>query len=227
MTHVNEPTRQSIPKSGRTGVLRGPVVVLAVIGGIAVLTVAAVIAPTLALREREPELEVYGQVPAFRLEDHTGAAITDQDLRGKVVIANFIFTRCATVCPVMTMKMRRVQERTEDVADELKLISFSVDPEHDTARVLADYAARNGADESRWRFVTGPLAAMKQVVTGGFAVAMDPMGVQPNGAPNVVHAEHFVLIDRAGQIRGYYGSNDANRVERLLRDARKLMAARP
>lgn len=203
--------------------LRGPQVLLGVLAILGIMVLGAVVAPSLALRDRPAELEVYGQLPAFQLVDHRGAAITDQDLRGKVVVANFIFTRCNTVCPVFTMKMRRVMERTSDVAGELKLLSFSVDPKHDTPEVLAEYAATHRADVDRWRFITGSFDDVRRVVTDGLAMAMDEMGAQTNGAPNIVHAEHFVLIDRRGQIRGYYHSNDATRIEQMLRDARRLI----
>jgi protein SCO1 len=207
--------------------LRGPLVLMGVLAVLGAMVLGAVVAPSLALRDRPAELEDYGKMPAFRLTDHTGATITDQDLRGRVVVANFIFTRCTTVCPVFTMKMRRVQDRTSDVASELKLISFSVDPEHDTPQVLAEYAATHQADADRWRFITGTFEEVRRVVTDGLAMAMEEMGVQASGAPDIVHAEHFVLFDRAGRIRGYYHSNDATRVEHMLRDARRLINARP
>lgn len=222
----NDATPGSAPGAAHgRGFWRGPLVVVAILVLMASLTLGAVIAPTLAMRDRTPALDTYGQVPAFRLTDQTGATVTDAALRGKVVIANFIFTRCITVCPVFTMKMRRVQDRTQDVADGLKLVSFSVDPLHDTPAVLARYAEEHGADPGRWRFLTGEAEAMRRVAEA-FAVPMDAMGTQPNGAPDIVHAEHFVLIDRQGQIRGYYASSDAPRIEIMLRDARRLLAAR-
>lgn len=198
-----------------------------VVGGViallGVLTVGAIVAPSLAARDQPAALDVYGQVPAFDFRDHLGAAISNRDLRGKVLVMNFIFTRCPTMCPVLSMKMRRVQDRTEDVADDLKLISFTVDPAHDTPEVLAEYADKHGADPTRWRFVTGDFESVRRVVSEGFALALEQVGVYPNGTPDIVHAEHFVLVDRRGAIRGYYDSNDAQRVERMLRDARRLM----
>jgi protein SCO1 len=228
---MSETVQESAPAADRRDQggrrLRGPLVLMGVLAVLGAMVLGAVVAPSLALRERPAELEVYGQMPAFRLVDHTGTTITDQDLRGRVVVANFIFTRCKTVCPVFTMKMRRVQDRTSDVAKELKLVSFSVDPEHDTPEVLAEYATTHHADTDRWRFITGSFDDVRRVVTDGLAMAMEEMSVQDSDAPDIVHAEHFVLIDRAGRIRGYYHSNDATRVEHMLRDARRLINARP
>ena len=202
---------------------RGPKVVGGIITILGVLTLGAIVAPTLAMRDRPPELEVYGDVPAFEFKDHTGGTINNEHLVGRVVIMNFVFTRCASVCPVFTMRMRRVQDRTSDIPNDLKLLSFTVDPEHDTPEVLARYAEKHGVDDRRWRFVTGDHETVKKVVSEGFALAMDVIGEQPMGGPDIVHSEHFVLVDRKGQIRGYYNSTDANRVERMLRDMRRLL----
>lgn len=210
------------PEKARRG-LSGPKVVGGVIAILALLMVGAIIAPTVAMRDRPPDIEVYGAVPDFSLVDHTGATVVKDDLVGKVMVMNFIFTRCAAVCPVFSMRMRRVQDRTGDIAADLKLLSFSVDPEYDTPEVLAAYADNHGADPSRWRFVTGNYDHVRNVVAEGFMVAMDVVGEQPMGGPDIAHSEHFVLVDRRGRIRGYYDSRDAKRVERMLRDARRVM----
>ncbi|MCG8425395.1 MAG: SCO family protein [Proteobacteria bacterium] len=204
------------------GRLGGPKVVLGVFGLMFSLTLAAIVAPTLVLRADQKSLDIYGEVPAFHLQDQTGADFTDSELRGKVIVANFMFTRCPTVCPVLSMKMRRVQQRTTDMASEIKLISFSVDPAHDTPEVLAAYAKKHRADPGRWRFLTGDAKSIQAIASEGFALALDRVGVQTSGVPDIVHAEHFVLLDRSGRIRGYYDSNEATRVERMLRDARRL-----
>lgn len=228
---MTEPlSQESSSSSGRSGRprsgLRGPMVLGAVFSVMALMTFGAVVLPTLAAGLRQPELEVYGTMPGFELRDQTGAVVTEDALRGHVVIASFIFTRCPTVCPLLTMKMRRVQDRTEDARD-LKLLSFSVDPTHDTPEVLAAYAAGHGADPARWRFLTGDAEAIRRIATDGLMLAMDVRGQLPNGAPDVVHAEHFVLLDTELRIRGYYDTSDARRIERMLRDARRLLPAAP
>jgi protein SCO1/2 len=205
--------------------LRGPLILAAILSVMALMLLGAVVLPTLVLRANQQPIEVYGAMPDFTLRDQTGAEITEDMLRGHVVIASFIFTRCPTVCPLLTMKMRRVQDRTKYAADRLKLLSFSVDPAYDTPEVLAAYAAGHGADPARWRFLTGDAQAIQRVAVDGMMLALDvlPGGPLPNGAPNLVHAEHFVLLDPELRIRGYYDANDAKRIERMLRDARRLM----
>jgi len=199
----------------------------AVFSVMALMTFGAVVLPTLAVGLRQPELEVYGTMPSFELRDQTGAVVTEGALRGHVVIASFIFTRCPTVCPLITMKMRRVQDRTADEGERIKLLSFSVDPTHDTPEVLAAYAAGHGADPARWRFLTGDADAIRRIATDGLMLALDVRGQLPNGAPDVVHAEHFVLFDTELRIRGYYDTSDAPRIERMLRDARRLLPEAP
>lgn len=204
-------------------------VLLGVFAVMALMTVGAVVLPTLGLRASQQPLEVYGAMPGFTLRDQTGAEVTEDVLRGHVVIASFIFTRCPTVCPLITMKMRRVQDRTQYAADRIKLVSFSVDPAYDTPEVLAAFAAGHGADPARWRFLTGDAQAIQRIVVDGMMLALDvvPGGTLPNGAPNVVHSEHFVLLDSELRIRGYYDSSDAKRIERMLRDARRLLSSTP
>lgn len=215
------------PPAGRA--LGGPIVVLGVLGLLLSLTIGAVVLPTLAVGRGAPALPIHGTMPAFQLRDQDGHEVTEDALRGHVVVANFIFTRCPTVCPVFTMKMRRVQDRTTDAAEGLKLLSFSVDPEHDTPAVLAEYAKAHGADPWRWRFVTGqsPDQGSDQIrrIAEGLMLAMDTQGAFPDGVPNIIHGEHFVLIDHELRVRGYYDSNDAKRIERMLRDARQLLRA--
>lgn len=219
------PTAAPSPQRRPVAALGGPVVVLGVFGLLVSLTIGAVVLPTLAIGRGAPELPVYGTLPGFRLKDQTGTPVTEEVLRGRVVIVNFIFTRCPTVCPVFTMKMRRVQDRTADAVEGIKLISFSVDPAHDTPEVLAEYARAHGADPARWRFLTGAGSDEIARIAGGLMLAMDQKGSFPDGVPNIVHGEHFVLLDHALQVRGYYNSNDAKRIERMLRDARRLLHA--
>jgi protein SCO1/2 len=219
---MTESRPQETPSRPRRG-LRGPMVLGAVFAVMALMTIGAVVLPTLATGLRQPELEVHGVLPAFELRDQTGAVVTQDELRGHVVIASFIFTRCPTVCPLMTMKMRRVQDRTSD-ARSIKLLSFSVDPGHDTPEVLAEYAAGHGADPARWRFLTGDIEVIRRIADA-LMLALDVRGQLPNGAPDLVHAEHFVLFDPELRIRGYYDSSDAKRIERMLRDARRLLPA--
>jgi protein SCO1/2 len=205
--------------------VRGRTVVLGSAALIVLIAVTAIALPLWQAKHHVPELDDYGVVPAFKLTDETGAVITQDALRGHVSIVDFIFTRCDSICPLSSMKMHRLQEETSDQPD-IKLLSFSVDPDYDTPPRLAEYAKKFEADSGRWHFVTGPIAAVKKVVTDAMMISMDRDGrTQPNGAPNIVHQPHFLLIDPDLHIRGLYDSTEPVRLEALLRDARDLARA--
>lgn len=203
-------------------------VLLVVLAVLLLAVVPGVVVPTLVCRREPPPLEDLGVVPAFSLVDHTGAAFTEAALRGQPTIVNFIFTRCDSVCPATTLRMAQIQELTGDPRGEgIKLVSFSVDPAHDTPEVLAAYAARARADASRWRFVTGDVAAVRAVVEGALLTSMDRMGTTPSGAPDIVHGERFLLIDADLRIRGAYDTRDAARQDAMIRAARHLLRVGP
>ena len=166
-------------------------------------------------------LDDLGPVPDVAVSDQTGARLRTADLAGRVLVANFIFTRCPTVCPVTSLKMKRLGERLADEPD-VGLLSVSVDPEHDTPEVLRAFAARYRADPARWRFLTGEAAAVKRAVEEGFKLNLERRGELADGTPDIVHDLHFVLIDRHLRIRGYYDSDESARLDDLVRDARRL-----
>lgn len=185
----------------------------------------AVVAALAACREggeRGEELEVLGTVPDFSFQDQTGATVRAADLRGRVHVASFLFTRCPTVCPTTALKLQRLGERLADQADAIHFVSFSVDPENDTPPVLAAFAARYRADPARWKFLTGPPAAVRAAVEQGFRIAVSRGAASADGTPNIVHGIHFVLLDRDLRIRGYYDSDDAGRLDQLAADAARL-----
>lgn len=173
-------------------------------------------------KDAPPKLDDYGAMPAFSFRDQTGAAITEDWLRGRVTVVDFIFTRCDTICPALTFQMARLSEQTKDLGDRVRFVSFSVDPEHDTPEVLAAYAAKNHADPARWRFVTGDYRPIEELIEGALMSAMDPAGTTESGAPDIRHGGHFLLIDPDLRIRGIYDSTEESRMKALARDARRL-----
>lgn len=163
------------------------------------------------------------KVPEFSLHDQHDQQITAQSLRGKVWVANFIFTNCPDVCPLLTGKLSGVRTELLRERSKVHFVSFSVDPANDTPAVLQKYANEHNADHPNWSFLTGPVDAIKAVVIQGFKQSMDPKGEEPGKAYTVLHGSHFVLVDRALMIRGYYPS-DQEGLMRLARDARLLLA---
>jgi protein SCO1 len=139
-------------------------------------------------------------------------------LRGRVWIADFIFTRCTGPCPLLTANMARLQK---ELPPSIGLLSFTVDPDHDEPEVLTLYARKFSADAQRWFFVTGDKPALLKLFREGFALAV---AEDPRAAPgqSIAHSTKLALIDREGRIRGYYDGDDAAALERLARDARRL-----
>lgn len=213
--------------SHRSRRVRGPWLFAALIALVLLIVIPTVFVPTVLFPPETPKLDDHGQLPDFRFVDHTGAALTRRELEGHVTIVNFIFTRCDNICPVTSMKMRSVQEKTNDAGD-IKLVSISIDPAHDTVPVLAAYAAKYGADESRWRFARGEVAAVREVVERGMKIGYDDLGGKTaSGAPNITHSGHFVLLDQRAHVRGYYDSDDWPRIETLMKHARYLTRRPP
>jgi len=150
---------------------------------------------------------VLGEFPHFALTDQAGHSVHLADLRGRPTVADFIFTRCPTICPRLTERMARLSNELKGV----RFVSFSVDPDYDTPAVLTDYAA---AHHAGWTFLTGPIDA---VAAGAkLALERDPKNAATTGG--ILHGTHFLLIDGAGQIRGYYDSADDESLARLRAD---------
>ncbi|HLN64974.1 MAG TPA: SCO family protein [Symbiobacteriaceae bacterium] len=190
----------------------------------AAVTVAAVAAAGLLwLQTRSAAAEglpTYGTMPAFELVDQTGKPVTANDLKGKVLAVGFIYTSCTDICPMLTSQMRGLQENLQQaglLGSQVELISISVDPERDTPDRLAEYAGEHGADTATWRFLTGPVAMIKDVVVSGFLVGMEkapmrgPAGHEGHTAAaataepyEVNHSGRIVLVDKAGNLRAFY-----------------------
>jgi protein SCO1/2 len=188
------------------------------IGGMALVVGLALLARSI---RPKPPLPVFGQVPAFQLVDERGAPYTAGSLQGHATVVDFIFTRCPSSCPRLTKRMGELQARLAKDESGVRLASFSVDPENDTPVVLSQYATKAGADLDRWTFVTGPVDDVIKTVVQGFKVSAAKVA---RGAEDydVTHGDWFVLVDRAGQIRGYYGSEDGSDVGTLVGDAERL-----
>jgi protein SCO1/2 len=189
---------------------------------VAMAALAAFAASRLSGGSERTEKGKFGQVPAFSLTDQLGRTLTDRELRGTPWVANFIFTRCPSVCPTLTAKFKALQAKL-DPSDEVSFVSFTVDPEHDTPAVLAAYADRFGADPARWRFVTGPMATIEKTVVKGFKMHIgdpEPHKEDPS-LIDIMHGEHFVLVDRDGIIRGYYRA-EAAELNELAEDLHRL-----
>jgi len=157
---------------------------------------------------------VLGAVPDFSLTNRDGRAVKLSDLAGSPWIADFIFTRCAASCPMMSMRLARLnRELPADLP--VKLVSFSVDPDYDTPAVLERYAQSFSAP-ARWLFLTGRREEMFRLSKEGFKLAVDAGGGTVEEP--ILHSTRFVLVDGQGRIRGYYEAFDEPSMKKLRRD---------
>lgn len=170
-------------------------------------------------REGREALPVYGTIPEFRLTDRDGVAFGSAELAGRPWVAGFIFTRCPDVCPAVTAQMKRVQDGLGDAGTPL--VSFSVDPAHDTTERLDAYARRHGAKPG-WHFLTGDRTAITRVLADGFKVAFADDGPATNP---ITHSDRLVLVDGRLRVRGYYHGRTESDVDRLIVDAARLAAS--
>ncbi len=185
-------------------------------------------------------LEIYGTIPPFSLIERSGRPMTLEDLRGKVWVANFIYTQCTETCPTQSLQISRLQSEFSPEPD-LRLVSITVDPERDTPEVLARYAERHQADPERWLFLTGPKRAIYHLAADGFKLSVvdpdDPkqtssilpfLELRPAFATHgskglVIHSSRFVLVDRHARIRAYHQPTDQESLERLRPNLRLLL----
>ena len=192
---------------------------------VTLLAVCCLTAAPAVQADESQGLPVMTQLPEFFLIDHQGKPFTRRNLAGSAWIFDFIFTRCAGPCPVMTSKLGELQRKLADVSG-LRLASVSVDPEHDTPAVLVAYGREAGADLARWSFLTGSKEGIFKLSRKGFLLGVEEEGNGGAGsaAPTTLHSTTFTLVDGQGYIRGYYDSGDREALGRLTADARALAA---
>jgi len=161
---------------------------------------------------------IYHTIGNFRLVNQDSIVVTNETLKGKIYVADFFFTSCRTICPIMKTQMHRVYEVIQDDTEVL-LVSHTIDPEHDTVALLHDYADRLGVKSNKWYFLTGVKDSIYYLAqTSYFATAMEAEG-EPDG---FIHSGAFLLIDKKGRIRGKYDGTKEEDVNRLLKDIEVL-----
>jgi len=166
-------------------------------------------------------LPVLGRVADFALVDQAKAPVGRTDLDGGPWVASFVFTRCPLVCPRIGERLRALQGIATGRHEAVRLVTFTVDPEHDVPEVLQPYADAFGADRATWSFLTGSEDAI-EAVARSFAVALE--GEADPGQPDfgIMHSGHLVLVDAHGLIRGYYPSSEEGVESRILHDLERL-----
>lgn len=172
-------------------------------------------------RANRRPVEIYGTVPPFELINQAGKSFGSADLAGKVWIADFIYTTCPGPCPMISSRMGEMQRPLEKT--DVHFVSITVDPEKDTPAMLHRYAENLHAQAGRWDFLTGPKSQVYQLIVAGFKL---PAAEHDGDQGQPLHSTRMVLVDRRGQIRGYYDAIAPDTTTRLIADANRLARER-
>jgi len=164
---------------------------------------------------------IFHVIPPFQFVNQNGENVHSKSFEGKILIVDFFFSTCPTICIKMTKNMASLQLKLkDDHFQNVHLLSFTVNPEQDTPEVLLKYAEKNEADLNRWTFLTGPKEQLYELGVKGYQLPAQEDALAPGG---FLHSEYFVLVDENSHIRGYYNGTDVNEMTRLLNDVKMLI----
>jgi len=155
----------------------------------------------------------YHKISDFKLTNQNGKEITQANYKDKIYVADFFFTTCQDICPVMTKNMYQLQEELKN-DNEILLLSHTVIPEVDTVEQLKEYAIENNVDDSKWNLVTGDKKQIYELARKSYLAVED----SNFNKFDMIHTENFMLIDKEKQIRGFYDGTNSEEIKRLLKD---------
>ena len=166
---------------------------------------------------------IFHTVLPFEFTDHNGNAITSADVKDKIVVVEYFFSKCAGICPKMRTQLRKVYAQT--IIEDFIILSHTVDPENDNLEVLAQYAKDAGAtDDGRWLFITGEKSVLYEHARKSYFIGVQE-GNQAAGEEAFLHSDQLVLIDKQQRIRGYFTGTDPEDIKRLIDDIKLLKAS--
>ncbi|NNC70846.1 MAG: SCO family protein [Flavobacteriaceae bacterium] len=154
------------------------------------------------------------KISDFNLINQAGDTVTNDTYKNKIYVADFFFTRCATICPIMTGNMAELQKIYKD-DDEVMLLSHSVTPVIDSVPILKMYAENKGIDQEKWNITTGDKKHIYELARKSYFATLDE---GDGGEQDFIHTEQFILVDKKRQIRGYYDGTDKEEIERIKKD---------
>lgn len=174
----------------------------------------------------DPELLRIGyghKIGSFRFANQDGKTIADDEVGGKVYVAEYFFTTCKSICPIMNKEMQRVHAAYKNEND-FRILSFTVDPETDTVAQMKRYADEHGANDGKWHFLTGKKEDLYDLARKSYFV-LRPAEAQNLGdaGSDFIHTNNFVLVDRESRIRGYYDGTSKKEVDKLIKDIGRLL----
>ena len=162
-------------------------------------------------------IKKYHTIGDFSLINQNGETITQNDYNNKIYVADFFFTTCQTICPIMTGHMLEIQEKLND-DPSIMLLSHSVTPEIDSVAQLKKYAIEKGVNDKKWNLVTGDKEHIYTLARKSYLAAKD----SPYDEYDLIHTENFILVDTKKRIRGFYDGTDPKAIETLLEDIKIL-----
>ena len=162
---------------------------------------------------------IYHMIPDFSFTNQDGETVTQETFKGKIYIADFFFTTCPTICPIMKTQMLRVYEKYKDNPDVL-ILSHTIDPKYDTVEVLHEFADRLGVSSDTWHFVTGDQDKIYDIGQNSYMVTAREDPDEPGG---YLHSGAFLVVDKQRRIRGIYDGTKAEKVDILMKDIDKLL----
>ena len=155
----------------------------------------------------------YHKISDFKLTNQNGKEVTQANFKDKIYVADFFFTTCQDICPVMTKNMYQLQEELKN-DNQILLLSHTVIPEVDTVEKLKEYAIENNVDDSKWNLVTGDKKQIYELARKSYLAVED----SNYNEYDMIHTENFMLIDKEKQIRGFYDGTNSEEINRLLKD---------
>lgn len=206
-------------------------IVLVVLSVIIISVIYSILKPKEKLPVYQPEMvnaelvdttvqyvRKYHKIADFELVNQNGEKVTQEDYKNKIYVADFFFTTCLTICPIMTDHMLKIQEKIKN-DPEVFLLSHTVFPVADSVPVLKKYALEKGVDDKKWNLVTGDKKQIYELARKSYLVSKS----DGDGGPyDLIHTENFVLVDKTGQIRGFYDGTSPQAIEDLMKDIKIL-----
>jgi len=162
---------------------------------------------------------IYQTIPSFSLLNQDSIVVNNETLKGKIYVADFFFTSCPTICPVMKKEMIRVYEEFKG-NNQVVILSHTIDPEYDTLALLRDYASRLGSDCKQWMFLRGERKQVYELAEKGYYASAMADSTEPGG---FIHSGGFILVDKHQRVRGIYDGTSTNDVDKLMSDMELLL----
>jgi protein SCO1/2 len=163
---------------------------------------------------------IYHTIPNFSFTNQNGKTVTQKELNNSVYVADFFFTTCHSICPIMSTQIQRVAEKFKGNS-EVKFLSHTVDPETDTVEQLNRYAIEHKANVNQWMFVTGDKKELYDIARTGYLL---DASIGDGGPDDFIHTQNFALVDKDNRIRGYYDGTNTKEVDQLITDIDLLLA---